>query len=322
MKNLRNIKNLFNLRLMGFLAVFGCLFFGSLQMAQAQTQVTFGQFFERTGGQDFVFTNNTTNATFNTVSGGSPIFFIYQNINGTLNPALQGPQTARLTLTSGTTAPAVASGSDLTQSINNSVNTISIIRETPAPVGVGTGSRTNLLTVTFSPNTGTPDVTGNSANGSTSFSAGSGNNIVTFTSDFLNFFNTNARAFALGFSSVNPALSIGPGGFLNSFTAAGSGTFSSNPAPTTLVTAADVTIGGRVLTPSGRGLRNAQVTVTQADGSTRTVLTSAYGSYSFANLTVPQTVVLSVRSKTYQFTPQVVGLDSDLAGINFVPNEK
>ena len=78
MKNLKSIRNLFNLHAVACVVVFGCFFFGSLQMTYAQATTTFAQFFEQNGTQDFVFTNNTTSATFNTVSGGSPIFFIFQ----------------------------------------------------------------------------------------------------------------------------------------------------------------------------------------------------------------------------------------------------
>ena len=287
-----------------------------MQLTRAQAPVTFAQFNERNLSQDFVFTNTVTNATFNTVSVGSAVTFVFGNIAG-LNPVLQS-QNAHLFLISGTTTPATSSGTDLTQSISNAGNTIVITRDTPAPLGIGSGTRTNLLTVTFSPNLGTPDITGNTVNGSTAFSAGSGNNIVTFTSDFLNFSNTNARAFAFSFSSVNPSLSIGPGGFLNSFTAAATGTFSSNPAPTVPgITAAAVSIGGRVLTPTGRGLRNAQVTLTEADGTTRTVLTGNAGSFRFNDVTIPQTVIVSVRSKSYRFTPQIISPDADFTGLDF-----
>ncbi len=47
----------------------------------AQT-TTFAQFTQRTSGQDFVFTNNTTNASFETVAGGSPVNFTYLNASG------------------------------------------------------------------------------------------------------------------------------------------------------------------------------------------------------------------------------------------------
>ncbi len=40
------------------------------------------------------------------------------------------------------------------------------------------------------------------------------------------------RDLGLTFSSIVPSLSIGANGFFNDFTAAGTGTFSSNPVPT------------------------------------------------------------------------------------------
>ena len=323
---MNKIKNYSSLkqRLFICVVVFGGLFFGSLSVVNAQNPVTFGQFFERAGGQDFIFTNSTTGATLSTVSGGSPVFFVYQNINN-LDSSLQGVQNARVIVSVATTTPATTtSGTNLTQPINSSVSTIMLIRDTPAPAGVGTGLRTNLLTVTFSPNVGTPDITGNAGNTSTALSAGSGDNIVTFSSDFLTFSATTARALALSFSSVSPSLSIGNGGFLNSFTAASSGTFSSNPAPTIVnaTTAAAVTVSGRVLTPTGRGLRNAQVTVLDADGTTRTVLTSFYGAYSFSELAAGQTFTLAVRSKTYRYMPQLVTPGSDLSGVDFTPENR
>lgn len=323
MKNLKSIRNLFNLHAVAYVAVFGCLFFGSLQMAYAQT-TTFAQFFEQNGTQDFVFTNNTTSATFNTVSGGSPIFFIFQNIAG-LNAALTGPQSARLTITTTTTTPAsLVAGSDLRQPLNQ-VITITILRDTAAPVGNGT--RRNLITAVITPNTNTPAISGPEGGSSAalpaSFSPTSPDNNVTFSSDFVNFSNTTARNLGLTFTSVTPQFALGAGSFMQSFTAAGSGSFASNPVPVVVgPTASVVTVGGRVLTPSGRGLRNAQVTVTQADGSTRTILTGVYGTYSFTDLVAGQTIILSVRSKSYQFAPQIITPGADLTGIDFIPEAK
>ncbi len=319
MKILRNAA-LRKLHLMFLPIIFGGLFFGSFQTAHGQI-TTFAQFFEKNGGQDFVFTNSSPTASFNTINGGTAIYFTYQNIGG-LNSSLQGLQDAHLVLTSSTTALVTTTGSNLAQPFSNANNTIRITRDTAAPAGVGTGSRTNLLTVTFSPNNNSPQLTGSNGGNSSSFSATTPDHVVTFTSDFLNFSTTTARNFALSFSSVTPALSIGNGGFLSSFTAAGSGTFASNPVPTVVgPTAATVTISGRVLTSAGRGLRNALVTVTQADGSTRTILTNSSGRYSFADVEIPQTIIVSVISKTFIFNPRVFSLDSDFAEMDFIPVE-
>lgn len=322
MINLKNTNNSFNLRLLSYLTVFGCLFFGSLTTVYGQL-VTFAQFSQKNATQDYVFTNNTTNAAFNTVNGGSPIDFKYLGITG-LDPSLQGFQDAHLFLLSGTNAPATLSNNTLTQLVNNTGNTISIIRDTPAAFGTGNGMRTNLLTITFSPIVSVaPSVSGTAGGNSASFSATTPDHTVVFTSDFLDFSSSTQRNFALSFSSVLPALSSGAGGFLNTFAAAGSGTFASNPKPfvVTVVTAANVTISGRVLTPSGRGLRNALVTITEANGSTRTILTGNYGSFSFADLEIPQTIVLRVRSKSYRYAPQIISPGSDLSDVNFIPEK-
>ena len=84
-------------------------------------------------------------------------------------------------------------------------------------------------------------------------------------------------------------------------------------------TSAGVTVSGRVFTPEGRGLRNARVILTDANGNSRSAITSAFGYYRFASITAGQTVVVSVRSKRYRFEPQVVSVAEDIQGLNFVP---
>ncbi len=320
MKILRNAV-LRKLQLMFLPIVFGGLFFGSFQMTYGQT-TTFAQFTQNPAGQNFVFTNNTTTATFGTTpTTGVQVNFNYSNING-LNAALTGTQSAKLFITTTTTEASVSSfGNFLAQPLSQSI-TISIIRDTATSAGVGTGARTNLLTAVITIGNSNPSISGQVGATSGNFSAATtnGNQNVTFTSDFLSFSNTSERDLAIAFSSIQPALAIS-GDFLRSFAASGTGTFASNPAPVVAAppTAATVSISGRVLTPAGRGLRNALVTVTQADGSTRTILTNNSGSYSFAGLDIPQTIIVSVISKSYLFNPRVFSLDSDFAGMDFTP---
>lgn len=322
MKGLSNIKSLFGRRSTFALAVFGCLIFGSLQMAKAQS-TTFADF-TQTGAavRPFVFTNNspTASGTFNTATGGAPVRFYYNNFAITgLNAALVGQQDATLTMTSSTTIPATNNGSgDLTQPIETI--TIAIIRDIAAPMGVGSGTRRNLLTITVT--TGAPTLGGTVNGGSATLSASTPGENVVFTSDFLNFSATTARNFGISLSGGAPALTLGANNFLSTTGFNGVGTFASNPVPTVSngTTAASVTVSGRVLNLKGRGLNNAQVIVTQADGSTRTVLTDNFGYYSFEGLVIPQTVIISVISKTYQFNPQIITLDSDFSELNFAPN--
>src|SRR5437868_5781438 len=85
-------------------AFFILLTLSTVTLLQAQT-VTFGQFFQRNGTQDFVFTNNATSASFQTIADDSAILFVYQNV-ANLPAELQGPQLAHIRITGVTTTPA------------------------------------------------------------------------------------------------------------------------------------------------------------------------------------------------------------------------
>ena len=84
-------------------------------------------------------------------------------------------------------------------------------------------------------------------------------------------------------------------------------------------TAAGVSISGRVLTPNGRGLTNARVTLTEATGQTRTTRTTSFGYYRFSDIEAGQTVVISVQSKRYRFSSQTLNVNEDLTDLNFTP---
>ena len=292
------------------------LIFVSVTASQAQT-TTFGQFVQRdTAAQNFVFTNNASSASFNTVNNGNPVSFIYGGI-GNLPLELQGFQNATIFVTSSTTSPAgPGTGGNLVQPFNN-VLTIEVRRDTPAAVGRGT--RRNLLTATVTQG-GTPaNITGQSNSASyTASTPSSTNQIVIYTSDFLDFTQTVDRNFGISFSSVTPGLSFGAGGFLNSFSASGSGTFASNPPPHyNPPTAAGVNIGGRILTGDGRGVSRAQVTLTNANGMTRIITSNSFGYYNFDGVAAGQTIIISVTAKRYIFGAQVVSISGDLTGLDF-----
>lgn len=67
-------------------------------------------------------------------------------------------------------------------------------------------------------------------------------------------------------------------------------------------TAAFVTLGGRVSTADGRGIRNAVVTLTAPNGDQRAVLTGSFGNYRFENVSAGSTYVISVSSKRFVFS--------------------
>lgn len=84
-------------------------------------------------------------------------------------------------------------------------------------------------------------------------------------------------------------------------------------------TAASVSISGRILTTDGRGLRNAVISLTDHFGATRTTLSSSFGYYRFDDIEAGQTVILTVRSKLYQFAPQVVSVSDNITGLDLTP---
>ncbi|MBS1797652.1 MAG: carboxypeptidase regulatory-like domain-containing protein [Acidobacteria bacterium] len=86
-------------------------------------------------------------------------------------------------------------------------------------------------------------------------------------------------------------------------------------------TAANVSIAGRILAPDGRGLSNAIVALTNADGQSISVRSNSFGHYRFDELASGQTVTVNVSSKGYVFDPQVINLSDNLEDLNFTGRE-
>lgn len=82
-----------------------------------------------------------------------------------------------------------------------------------------------------------------------------------------------------------------------------------------------ITVSGRVVTPEGIGVRNAQVSLTDSLGTKRTATTSSFGLFSFEGVTANSTYLLGVSSKRYRFAPQTLEVGSssvsapDLVGL-------
>jgi hypothetical protein len=75
-------------------------------------------------------------------------------------------------------------------------------------------------------------------------------------------------------------------------------------------------LSGRVMTPDGGGLRNAQVILTKADGTRMSVPTSSMGYYSFEGLG-SESYTVNVSSRRYRFSSRNVDLSSSLANVDF-----
>lgn len=89
-------------------------------------------------------------------------------------------------------------------------------------------------------------------------------------------------------------------------------------------TAATASIGGRIMTSNGHGIRNAAVTITGPDGTTRTAVTGSFGFYRFEDLEVGETYVITVSAKKYSFAnpTRVISLNEDLNEENFVADDR
>lgn len=85
-------------------------------------------------------------------------------------------------------------------------------------------------------------------------------------------------------------------------------------------TAASVSVGGRVLTTDGRGIRNVLISLTGANGETRTVISSAFGYYRFADVPAGGTYILTAAAKRFIFSvpTQVVSLNEDRDDVDFI----
>ena len=91
--------------------------------------------------------------------------------------------------------------------------------------------------------------------------------------------------------------------------------------PSFAPTAASVSVGGRVTTASGRGILRARVALTNSNGETRNSTTSSFGYYRFADVPIGETYIFEVRSKRYQFAPQVISVNEEIGKLNFVAND-
>ena len=87
--------------------------------------------------------------------------------------------------------------------------------------------------------------------------------------------------------------------------------------------AASVSLSGQITTIGGSGIRNVLVTLTQTDGSTRTVSTANFGYFKFDEVEVGQIVIINVRSKRFTFIQPtlILNVAEDSTEINFVANE-
>lgn len=82
-----------------------------------------------------------------------------------------------------------------------------------------------------------------------------------------------------------------------------------------------VSVGGRVTTLGGNGVRNAIVSLTDSLGITRTAITGSFGYYRFLNVAPGPANTIAVISKRYRFSPRTVQIFSDTTVLDLVGQE-
>jgi hypothetical protein len=209
------------------------------------TPITFAQFISTNGAQTWSITETTSGGiTTTSVTESGDAYFSYQGINA--QPFSGLPQLARFTLTAtstslGNCAVSCGPGDGFTQAGYAGSFTFT---DEAAGAYLGANLLSGIFSVTGSPSTTGAQLTSNIGSGNASFtaSATAGNlNQLVLNSAFETFSpSTTDEVASFSLSSLTPnfgvTTTVGNQAYPNgSFTAAGSGTFSSNPAP--LVTA-------------------------------------------------------------------------------------
>ena len=198
----------------------------------ANAAVTFGQFLQKDPSarlfqylkQDVGLTKkaelHTTGTAASSTTASIPVYYL-MSVAG-LPADLTGLQDAHLTVDFLSNVGTTASG--LSRSQVFATGSISLIRDTAAAEGLGT--RTNLLTVTFT------DAELDASQGAGAFTFKSNAlSSITYSSDFLNFAKVITKDFSFSFSGANPTFQAAPGSSSRSMRFSGTGTFASDPAP-------------------------------------------------------------------------------------------
>jgi hypothetical protein len=88
----------------------------------------------------------------------------------------------------------------------------------------------------------------------------------------------------------------------------------------TVLSSANASIGGRVLSAFGQAIPKARVTLTDVQGRTRSVLSNPMGYYIFNDVEVGQTYFVGVSAKRFRFNPMVVSVSGDLTELDLIAN--
>ena len=213
----------------------GALLMAGGSVAAHADTLTFGQFSQRnpsarlfqyvkldSGATKKAEIHTTGTATGNTTAS-IPVYYIFSLFS--LPADLTGIQSAHLTVDFISNLGTTGTGASRTQLFDTITSgSIKIIRDTPA--AEGTGSRTNLLTVSFT----NAELDASQNSGSFTFKSNP-TSVITYTSDFVTFNPGADKDFSFSFSGANPTFSsvLGSSGRNTRFS--GTGTFAVAPVP-------------------------------------------------------------------------------------------
>ncbi len=90
--------------------------------------------------------------------------------------------------------------------------------------------------------------------------------------------------------------------------------------PAVAPTAARVSVGGRVRTAQGNGIRNVIVTLTDSSGIIRTAQTGTFGYFKFDSVTVGGVYLIGVSAKRYVFdsSTQIRTVQEEIGDLEFI----
>lgn len=80
-------------------------------------------------------------------------------------------------------------------------------------------------------------------------------------------------------------------------------------------------ISGRVMNSAGQVLSYARVSITDSMNNTRTTTTTSFGYYRFDDVTGGGNYTISVEARRYTFTPQVMQINQNLTGLDFMAQQ-
>ena len=87
-------------------------------------------------------------------------------------------------------------------------------------------------------------------------------------------------------------------------------------------TAANVSVGGRVLTSDGIGISKVRISIADQSGETRRAMTNSFGYYNFDEVPAGQTYVIAASHKRYLFGPQVLTVTENITNLDFFAEAK